>query len=166
MARQLSRPLPPRVLAVVAAFLQRYYLHHSVLDHDPELVALTCMLLACKAEEFNGLRLDHLANEHPDPDAARDFIKQHELEVLQELKFQLVVFSAFRPLRGLVLALGAMATPPANLPALHQQAENLLRSWLPSDVGLCFPPSQIALAALHQCAASNGIDLLNVRNQH
>eukprot|EP00041_Stephanoeca_diplocostata_P034543 m.1183251 g.1183251 ORF g.1183251 m.1183251 type:complete len:217 (-) comp24540_c1_seq41:702-1352(-) len=85
------------------------------------------------------------------------FIKDHELHLMTELRFHIVVHHPLRPLKGLVMDLlqasrthgeiGATITGDA----LHSAAEKTLDEWMHSDLLLLYPPSQIALAAL-QCA--------------
>jgi hypothetical protein len=84
-------------------------------------------------------------------------LREHELAVGQGLSFHLVVHNPFRALRGLR---DMMAAHPSLHPLLgaavddmFSAARALVFAWLPSDVTLRFPPSQIALAALVQAAA-------------
>ena len=46
-ACQLVR-LPSKVSAAAVLFLQRVYVHASLLDHNPEELFLPCIYLACK----------------------------------------------------------------------------------------------------------------------
>lgn len=40
---------PRKVIATAVTFLKRFYLHHSVMDHDALRVMLTCLYIAGKA---------------------------------------------------------------------------------------------------------------------
>lgn len=77
---------------------------------------------------------------------------EYELEMMEVLKFHLLVHSPLRPMRGLVLQYKTQH-PDADCAAFEAAATTLVERWLASDVVLLFPPSQIALAAFVQAAA-------------
>lgn len=48
------------VQATAITFFKRFFVHHSVMDWDPMYTMVTCVDLACKAEEAN-IKLEDLA---------------------------------------------------------------------------------------------------------
>jgi cyclin H len=149
---------PDEVLGAASVFFHRFYLRHSVHVHDPSLVMYSCLFLACKCEEFNP-PLEKITRHASRPGETRAYVLKSEVLLLEALQYNLVVYSCFRPLRGLIAdlhvrfpALLAGTTPTdvykAILPLLH--------TWLIGDVILRYPPSQIALASLRRFFADQG----------
>lgn len=120
-----------------------------------------CIFVACKNEEIN-VELAKFVAVLPEDmrEAERQFIRDKELELIQQLKFHLVVHSAFRPLKGFCADLSSrFGERGLDVPKLREHAERLLRQYLLSDVGFLFPPSQIALSALVHAGAAGDMDL-------
>ena len=86
------------------------------------------------------------------PPKDRQYIVTHEVEMMEALKFHLLVHSPLRPLRGLLVQYQTL-NPEAACSGLEAAATKLVESWLASDVILLHPPSQVALAAFTQAAS-------------
>ena len=146
------------VLGTACTFLHRFYLKHSVHVFDPSMVLYACLFLACKCEEFN-VSIEIITRHAAHPAQTREFAIKNEVLLIEALRYHLVVYSCFRPLRGL------LADVHVRFPALLGGAAAndvyaamlpLLRTWLVSDVTLQFPPSQIALCGLRRFLRDQG----------
>lgn len=149
-------PVPSAaVTATAVAYLKRFYLKTSVMDHPPKEMFLVCLYMACKVEEHN-ISVDRFVEILPADrrEKTKDFILAHELLLMQRLNFHLTVHNPYRPMEGFIIDIktrGLMLGDPEKWRPL---AEEFLRKTLLTDVSLLYSPSQIALAALF--SASKG----------
>ena len=149
-------PVPSSaVTATAVAYLKRFYLKTSVMDHPPKEMFLVCLYMACKVEEHN-ISVDRFVEILPADrrEKTKDFILAHELLLMQRLNFHLTVHNPYRPMEGFIIDIktrGLMLGDPEKWRPL---AEEFLRKALLTDVSLLYSPSQIALAALF--SASKG----------
>ena len=149
-------PVPSSaVTATAVAYLKRFYLKTSVMDHPPKEMFLVCLYMACKVEEHN-ISVDRFVEILPVDrrEKTKDFILAHELLLMQRLNFHLTVHNPYRPMEGFIIDIktrGLMLGDPEKWRPL---ADEFLRKALLTDVSLLYSPSQIALAALF--SASKG----------
>lgn len=149
-------PIPQVVAATAVAYLKRFYLKVSVMDHPPKEMFLVCLYMACKVEEYN-ISVDTFLQILPVErrEKAKDFIIGHELLLMQYLDFHLTVHNAYRPLEGFLIDLKTTETAAGKPEAWRPRMDEFLRVALAKDVCLLFPPSQIALAALYNASQTD-----------
>lgn len=148
-------PVSNAVTATAVAYLKRFYLRTSVMDHPPKEMFLVCLYMACKVEEHN-LSVDRFVEILPVDrrEKTKDFILAHELLLMQRLNFHLTVHNPYRPMEGFIIDFKTRCPKLADPERWRPVAEGFLRKALMTDVSLLFAPSQIALAALF--SASRG----------
>lgn len=81
--------LPPGVTATALCFFKRFYLAASPLDHEPRTLMLTCIYVACKAEECYMPAEEFCRKVSQEPAG----VLRSEVPLLQGLHFDLVVYS-------------------------------------------------------------------------
>lgn len=64
---------------------------------------VTCIYLACKVEEFNVSIQQFVANLKGDREKATDIILNNELQLMEQLNFQLSIHNPFRPVEGILI---------------------------------------------------------------
>lgn len=148
-------PVPNAVTATAVAYLKRFYLKTSVMDHPPKEMFLVCLYMACKVEEHN-LSVDRFVEILPADrrEKTKDFILAHELLLMQRLNFHLTVHNPYRPMEGFIIDIKTRCPKLGDPEKWRASVEEFLRKALMTDVSLLFSPSQIALAALF--SASRG----------
>lgn len=164
-------PVPNAVTATAVAYLKRFYLKTSVMDHPPKEMFLVCLYMACKVEEHN-ISVDRFVEILPADrrEKTKDFILAHELLLMQRLSFHLTVHNPYRPMEGFIIDIKTRCPKLGDAGKWRPLAEEFLRKALMTDVCLIYPPSQIALAALF--SASGGVvssyieENLGERHQH
>ncbi|KDD74824.1 hypothetical protein H632_c1051p0 [Helicosporidium sp. ATCC 50920] len=158
--------VPRKVQSAAIVFLQRLYIWHSAIEHDPQHMMLACLYLACKAEEcyFSAAELARLAGAPP------ALILRHELTLLSAIRYDLVVYHPYRALTGLwedwqvwLAAQEQGADSAAPDEQTRQRVKDAALAGadvlLLSDAPLLFSPGQIALAALRSGALRRGLKL-------
>lgn len=142
-------PVSSAVTATAVAYLKRFYLKTSVMDHPPKEMFLVCLYMACKVEEHN-LSVDRFVEILPADrrEKTKDFILAHELLLMQRLDFHLTVHNPYRPLEGFIIDFKTRCPKLGDPETWRPLVAEFLRKALLTDVSLLFPPSQIALAAL------------------
>ena len=155
VCEKFQPPVSNAVTATAVAYLKRFYLRTSVMDHPPKEMFLVCLYMACKVEEHN-LSVDRFVEILPVDrrEKTKDFILAHELLLMQRLNFHLTVHNPYRPMEGFIIDFKTRCPKLADPERWRPAAEGFLRKALMTDVSLLFPPSQIALAALF--SASRG----------
>ncbi|KAJ8662240.1 hypothetical protein O0I10_001933 [Lichtheimia ornata] len=106
---RLGTPQPAVATAMV--FFHRFYTRHSFSIYKPEILAATCMFLACKVEDsfckindVVGVSMAHLYTGSTNDEKAkmffgwRDAIVRYEIIVLETLCFDLTVNHPYEPL--------------------------------------------------------------------
>ncbi|XP_074288014.1 cyclin-H1-1-like [Silene latifolia] len=89
---------PHKIQGIALIYYKRFYLHWSVMEHDPKYVMLTCVYLACKIEENHSssedlgkiIQLDH------------QLILDIEMLVLRSLGFDLIVYTPYRSIERFI----------------------------------------------------------------
>lgn len=145
--------LPDGVTVTASAYVRRFFLRQSILDHSPKGIALACVYLACKAEERYVGAEEFAKTIGQDPGE----VLALEPQVLNGLNFDLILHSPFWALRGWLDALwrclGASAPDDAAREALAAKArKEALALWLTDAMFLALP-SVIGLLALRRAAA-------------
>ena len=143
-------PVPSSVTATAVAYLKRFYLKTSVMDHPPKEMFLVCLYMACKVEEHN-ISVDKFVEILPADrrEKTKDFILAHELLLMQRLNFHLTVHNPYRPIEGFIIDIKTRGLMLVGDPEKWRPlAEEFLRKALLTDVSLLYSPSQISLAAL------------------
>ncbi|XP_071942401.1 cyclin-H-like [Antedon mediterranea] len=159
LCRNFEPPMPNSVMATGCAYLKRFYLHNSVMDHHPNYIMLTCLYLACKIEEFNVSIVQFCCNIKDNPSRAAEVILTLELLVMQALNFHLTVHNPYRPLEGFLIDLKTRYSSLRNPDQLRQGADEFLHRCIATDACLLFSPSQVSLAALVTSASKLGINI-------
>ena len=164
-------PVPSAVTATAVAYLKRFYLKTSVMDHPPKEMFLVCLYMACKVEEHN-VSVDRFVEILPADrrEKTKDFILAHELLLMQRLEFHLTIHNPYRPMEGFIIDVKTRCPKLGDPEKWRISAEDFLRKALMTDVSLLYSPSQIALAALFSAskgAVSSYIgDSLGEHQQH
>lgn len=153
-------PAPRSALATAAGYLKRFYLNTSVMEHHPRDIFLCCAYLAFKVDEYN-VSVDQFVHVLAPQlrTSVADFVLSHELLLLKKLKFHLTVHSPFRPLEGFIIDLKTRSPGVPNPDQFRKAADSFLVRSLSSDVGLLYPPSQVALAALRYSSKQTKIEV-------
>lgn len=145
--------VPRSAVAIAAAYFKRFYLHTSVMEHNPRQIFFCCVYLAFKIDEYV-VSMDQFGNVIA-PDLRQEvveYVLSHELLLLKRLRFHLTVHTPFRPMEGFLIDIKTRTPDIPNPDQLRPAAETFLERSLASDVVLFYPPSQIALSALrHSC---------------
>lgn len=149
VSEKFQPPVPSAVTATAVAYLKRFYLKTSAMDHPPKEMFLVCLYMACKVEEHN-LSVDRFVEILPVDRRAKtiDFILAHELLLVQRLDFHLTVHNPYRPLEGFIIDFKTRCPRSGDPEKWRPLVAEFLRKALLTDVSLLYPPSQIALAAL------------------
>ncbi|KAG2442738.1 hypothetical protein HXX76_002820 [Chlamydomonas incerta] len=152
LAKQLK--LRQRVAATAMVYFRRTYLCNNFCRMDPRLVYVASLYLACKAEE-SLMQAKHLVGHAKSyrkwPYDVKDLLDM-EMVLLEDLDFNLIVFSPYRDLVT-YLADSGVETPCA------QRAWGALNDSYRSDVNLLYPPHVVALGCLCLAAGSCSVDL-------
>lgn len=114
----------------------------------------SCIVLAYKVEEvpITSTRLEREAA------LAYDTALQLEVEVLDALRFHLVVLHPFHPLAGFVHMLHEV-DGETNFAPLQEAAHGLVLELLSTDLPLMFAPSRLALLALREAGAEVAVNV-------
>ncbi|GFR41129.1 hypothetical protein Agub_g1777 [Astrephomene gubernaculifera] len=153
LAKQLK--LRQRVAASAMIYFRRTYLGNNFCRMDPRLVYVACLYLACKAEE------SLLAAKHLGCHAkilrprwtfdVKDLLDM-EMVLLEELDFNLIVFSPYRDLATFLADAGIEQ-------ACAQRAWGALTDSYRCDVNLLYPPHIVALGCLCLACGSSDVDI-------
>lgn len=152
----MDPPMPNVAIATAIAYMKRFYLKTSVMDHPPREMYLVFLYMACKVEEYN-ISAERFVCILPADrrEKALDFILSHELLLMQQLDFHMTIHNAYRPLEGFIIDIKTRLN--INPDQWRPKAEHFLLLSLRSDVSFFYPPSQLALAALHYGCESDDI---------
>ncbi|XP_031092993.1 cyclin-H1-1 [Ipomoea triloba] len=148
---------PRKIQATALIYFKRFYLQWSVMEHHPKNIMLTCIYIACKAEE------NHVSAEELGKGIEQDHqvILNNELLVLQSLDFDLIVFAPYRAVEGFVNDIedfcGAEGEQLDTLKKLLERAKIEADRAMLTDATLLFPPGQLALTALRRANKNHGI---------
>lgn len=148
--------MPTQVKASAISFFKKFYLMNSVMEYHPKNVLYTCIFLAAKSENyFISIESFVKVLKNTTPKDILDL----EFNVLQSLKFTLLVHHPFRPLYGFFLDYQAVLLHPSplmydvtvdTLGSLYDKAKKWLNDHaLLSDIMFLFSPPQVALAAMY-----------------
>ncbi|KAK9811055.1 hypothetical protein WJX73_009567 [Symbiochloris irregularis] len=152
--------LPKKVAGAAIIFLQRTYLHISILDRDPADLVMCCIYLACKVEEhyMSAETLAKTINGLEEAD-----LLTNEPILLDALHFDLITHPPYRSIEGFMLDIASMAhsegsngnSEAAGIAATpeqqHRAREHAMAAadaLLLTDAPLLFPPAQLGLAAV------------------
>lgn len=145
-----------RVSATAITFLQRFYLHNSLLVHDPRLVMMACILLAGKVEESNVSMRELLK---VNPKCVLEDVLDAELKLMHGIGYNLKVFHPQNLLATMTADVKRSMTADPELAARVPEHSEKSKNWLPdaerivellqlTSVVLCFAPLDVAAAAL------------------
>eukprot|EP00959_Pyramimonas_sp_CCMP1952_P287474 6012441-Pyramimonas_sp.AAC.1 len=142
-----SFQFPHKVHGTAIVYFKRFWIKNSVLEHHPKGIMLTCIYLACKCEE-NYISMEQFAR------GASQNLKEilnKELTVLTNLDFELITFTPYRPVVGLMLQLNEGLAEPLSeeiTTAVLATARTCVDVLMLTDAPLMFPPTQLALSAM------------------
>jgi hypothetical protein len=136
--------LPWRVQACASIYFRRFYLVHSINEHHPKYVMLTCLFLASKVQEtrMDASTICRRANK---ASWDKDVLKL-EVPLLQALQFKLVV--------GLphVAALARVDQLAQRSVSVSREAvDTAINATMTTDAGLLYAGRDIAAACALQC---------------
>jgi len=154
---KFNPPMPNSTAATALAYMKRFYLKTSVMDFPPREMYLVFLYMAGKVDEYN-IAAEKFVCILPEErrEKALDFILSHELLLMQQLDFHMTIHSAYRPLEGFIID---MKTRLSLNPDLYRsKAEHFLLMSLRTDALFYYPPSQLALAALHYGCGNNDVE--------
>ncbi|CAG8571935.1 4716_t:CDS:2 [Funneliformis mosseae] len=134
---ELGRKLSVRqvIIATAITYFKRFYTRNSFRNTEPNLVAATCMYLACKIEES--------------PHHIKTVIAEMKAIIIEELEFNMIVFHPYRSLMTLAQDLGTKNDDV-------QWAWYIINDSYRTDMCLLYPPHVIATAALYLQIALKG----------
>lgn len=144
--------LPRKVLSTAVTFLKRFYISASVMEYDPQQIALVCLYVSCKVEDsyISASELGRLAG------MPSDVFLKLELILLQGLGFDLQVHSVFRAVDGYILDFTvwyetgfASTLPKHDVDRIRNEAYGKVDQLLSTDAMLLFTPGQIGLATMY-----------------
>lgn len=137
-----------KVATTAIVYFVRFFLFHSVMDHNVNRVMFTCVCLASKVEEERR-SVDHVVREsdHQVTDAE---IINTEYILLRGLKFHLEIIQPLNCLTGFVADMQQVFQQ--SLPQLLEEGEKQIKIIMKTDAILLYPPSQIAFVALRVAA--------------
>ncbi|CAN8062155.1 unnamed protein product [Agarophyton chilense] len=167
--------LPDKLAATAIMYFKRFFLHRSVMDYNPSVIALSAVYASSKVEEIvfdardliarfdasvNGVASDTslqtapMSLDHCAVRVSADAILNTELWFLQQINFHLICYHPFKSLgivREKLLESKICAEQQQLTHALSQlipRAENIIRTRaLLTDLPLAHPPAIIAIAA-------------------
>lgn len=146
--------LRQRVAATASVYFRRFYLKNCFCYVDPRLVFVGCIYLASKVEESQ-LQAKHLVTFMRKYRPMWNYDMKHlldmEMILMEDLNFNLVVFS---PYRSLALFLRDMGTTEQ----VGLRAWTILNDSYRTDVSLMHPPHMVALACIHMAVALVGVE--------
>ena len=153
--------LRQRAIGTAVVYFRRFYTKNCFADHDPRLVAQACLYLAAKAEEctVQMKALKHYLEKRQQRYGTlgvREFtvkeVLDYELLVLEELEYNLVVFSPYRPL--------VLFVKDAELPQeMIDTSWALLNDMYYTDLPLAYAPHVLALGAISTAAVIRQKDI-------
>jgi len=153
------------VLATSIVYFKRFYLYCSMMQYAPKNIVLTCLFLACKSEN-SYIALDDLLKKVPKGPSA-ETIKELELTVSQNIRFEYQIQSPFWALHGFYLDIQAFLNGPdkdsvniednsqRKLQATFKSSYDYALIALYGDLVFLYWPSQIALACLMVASKNN-----------
>lgn len=154
---KFNPPMPNSSVATALAYMKRFYLKTSVMEYPPREMYLVFLYMACKVDEYNISAEKFVCILPADRrEKALDFILSHELLLMQQLDFHMTIHNAYRPLEGFIID---MKTRLSLNPDLYRsKAEHFLMMSLRTDALFYYPPSQLALAALHYGCGNDDVE--------
>ncbi|XP_054253433.1 cyclin-H [Indicator indicator] len=154
--------MPKSVVGTACMYFKRFYLNNSVMEYHPRIIMLTCVFLACKVDEFNVSSAQFVSNLHESPvgqEKALEQILEHELLLIHQLNFHLIVHNPYRPFEGFLIDLKTRYPVLENPEVLRKSGDDFLNRVVLTDAYLLFAPSQIALTAILSSGSRAGINM-------
>lgn len=150
--------LPRKVKHTAVQLFKRFYTTTHVGEHSLKIIMLTAIYVACKVEESYISAEEFCKGVREDPER----VLAAEMTFLATLKFQLVCYSAQRPLDGFLRDIedGGCKATSKQLVNCREKSIKIIDALMLTDVPLVFPPGQIALCALRRAAREEGADAL------
>lgn len=149
----------PSVTTTAQHYFKRFYLYNSVMDYHPKEILVTCVYLACKIEEFYVTINDFVHNLRGDKKKAAEIILNNELQLTQELQFNLIIHQPFRPVEGLLIDIKTRFQKLQDPERLRPYIEEFLEKVNLTDAIILYSPGQIALAAVTTAVSRLGDNL-------
>eukprot|EP00833_Pecoramyces_ruminatium_P002850 jgi/Orpsp1_1/1176882/evm.model.c7180000059382.1 len=147
------------VLVSSIVYFKRFYLYCSMMQYAPKNILLTCLFLACKSEN-SYISIDALLKNVPKNPPSPETIKELELIISQNIRFEYQIQSPFWALYGFYLDIQAFLNGPdknsVNLEDNNQyklyqtflKSREYINISLYGDLLFLYWPSKIALACL------------------
>eukprot|EP00039_Didymoeca_costata_P010564 m.142579 g.142579 ORF g.142579 m.142579 type:complete len:274 (+) comp14880_c0_seq2:136-957(+) len=151
-----------QIIATASIYFKRFYLRNSWTSIEPYLLAISCVYLGTKVEEYGPIsarkvldKAKQVATEHGDPliaDYKQAQIVECEFILLESLDCSLVIYHAYRPLMNFV----EDAKLDKDFVSL---AWRIVNDSLRSDLCFLYPPYLIAIGCLHFASIVKNQDL-------
>lgn len=151
--------MPLSVMTTAQHYFKRFYLYNSVMDYHPKEILVTCVYLACKIEEFYVTINDFVHNVKGDKKKAAEIILNNELQLTQELQFNLIIHQPYRPVEGLLIDIKTRFQKLQDPERLRPYIEDFLEKVNLTDAIILYSPGQIALAAVTTAVSRLGDNL-------
>lgn len=150
--------LPRKVKHTAVQLFKRCFTTTHVGEHSLKIIMLTAIYVACKVEESYISAEEFCKGVREDPSR----VLAAEVTFLAILKFQLVCYSATRPLDGFLRDIedGGCRASSTELVNCRTKALDIIDALMLTDVPLVHPPGQIALCALRRAAREERADAL------
>ena len=138
------------IVATALSYFQRFYLHHQMFEHDPNLLIEACLFLSIKIHEIPLAHQEFCKHFAIDP--KRNHLAQNEQTLLRGIQYQLQIHTPISGVSSLIYTLED--TPGVNeemVNYIKNQAQNFcLASYKVREFVFCSSPALIALAAVHK----------------
>jgi len=166
-AQRPSFDIPIEVKATAICFLKRFFLHASLMEHDPHIIMVCCVAMAYKSEDFQLFATLEELLQAPAvaavvapaaTDNVLNAVQEAELLLLQGTRLHLMLHHPYRPLKGWLAAVSEGCVLPAPDRVLRR-AEAKVRATLHTDAVFVHSPSRLALAAIRSACREEHVDV-------
>lgn len=146
-------PLPYSVIFTAFVYYKRMYLQTSIMENSPEEMISVSLYMACKVEEYN-VSVDKFVLMYPAEEQLNvtNVILSNEMNLMSLLNYHLVIHSPKRAMEGFFIDIKTRCPQGGDLEMHRETAIEFLNAVLFTDIVFLYPPSQIALAALHKAS--------------
>ncbi|CEF70460.1 Cyclin-H [Strongyloides ratti] len=147
----------PTVPWTAFMYYRRFYIKHTIMEYPPKHILLASFYLATKVVEFNVSAEQFVQNcRSGDPDENIKIILTNEPVIMQAMNYNLTIHCPFSAFNGHLLDMEIRMMLNFDVESLRELGNIFFRRCLYTDVGLLYPPSQIALAALKYAFIKKG----------
>lgn len=142
--------MPAKAQSTAIAYFRRFFLRNPVCLNDPAILMFTALYVACKTEEINMRNVNAFCDYFPGIAGSNpQKILQNEMGLMSGIKFQLYVYSPFKPLISLIEYLKNKGIPDNELNEIAQRSHKFVEYSLFTDSFFLYTPSVLAIAGFY-----------------